>query len=591
MAETTIRVNGKEVRIEHPDGLSNDQLNAFVQSDVLPHIKKAGDEEAMKQDENAIDLTKARKDPNRSIGDSLRMAGSNAPRSFSSAIGDLYNVISSPIKTATTMLDLAKGVQAKLSPDYEGRRANMELQQRAYMGRVPIEQVSAEMKTEAADRDKLTNDFTEGLSARYGSFAALRNTFEEDPVGIVADVFSLLGGFAGWARKAVGTTGKLSTTLSAVQKVSEAVDPIKIVFKGTGLASDLTGVSRVIDAGLEGLADKLTTTYKGFSKAQAKKITKTNIAGVEPGIWLSEHGIFGTVGSMVEQLSEVHKKSKRAVDESLDTIKSPIRSENSISILNKLTQAFKPLDLTSKSFRDARSRINELRIKSKKEGLTLSEMNETKRLLDDNLNTYSPTGDMKEGIANADLAATRDQLKTEIEKLAAENGIPNIKELNKQTQVSYGIKSAMVTNAINGSTNRILSLTDLGIMTGVGLTMSGGTAVGVLIGKKILESPVFKTSVANQLRKMTKKGITELENSIISGVPTLSTHRMMQKVYIDAAKEAGIFGVKLGAVNERVMNAESQEEMLKESAIEMHRRNRPKDFGRDAKNLMPVESP
>ena len=122
----------------------------------------------------------------------------------------------------------------------------------------------------------------------------------------------------------------------------------------------------------------------------------------------------------------------------------------------------------------------------------------------------------------------RQEIKKFIEDKAKDNGVKNIKELNKDTQVSREIKVAILKAETRRTPNNLLSLTDYivaSIFGGGGLAMGGGLeAVGasagaILVKRGILGNPKFKTAIAKKLMqlsdtefKLVEAGLTRQSN-------------------------------------------------------------------------------
>lgn len=78
------------------------------------------------------------------------------------------------------------------------------------------------------------------LQGRYGGIDNIKNTFKEDPVGLISDVALLFTG-VGAGVKVAGNSGKISKIGSQINEVGKKIDPATYVFKGAGKTAELTG--------------------------------------------------------------------------------------------------------------------------------------------------------------------------------------------------------------------------------------------------------------------------------------------------------------------------------------------------------------
>lgn len=332
---------------------------------------------------------------------------------------------------------------------------------------------------------------------RYGSAENLKKTAVEDPVGLAMDVSAVLGG-VGALVKGTGTVSKISAFTKAgttIEKAGAIVEPISAATR------PLKPVSRFLikSANLEKLAERVTGSVLKLQPNSARKIAKANIAGTTPERWLLEKKLLGSnVDETVDLLDDVHIRSKAQVDDSLAKI-------SKTYIYNRVEQT---LDILEKSFEKTIGNEKTVeRLAALKEkapsGLTLSEINEVKRLIDDNLDLFAITGDPKAGAVKKGLLNIRQEIKRFIEDKAGENGVKNIKELNKDTQVSKEIKDAILKAETRRTPNNLLSLTDyiIGGLAGVA-TQDLTKTLGVVIAKRIIFHPRFTTALARGLMKL-----------------------------------------------------------------------------------------
>lgn len=183
---------------------------------------------------------------------------SNIPSSAAKYASDIVEPFLSPIETAKSLGEVGKGLYSKAAGAL-GAKQNPE---------------------EKAQTEAAANAIGQMFKDRYGSSAAIEETFRKDPVSILGDlsaVFTLGGGAAARAPGIIGRAGQV------VAKTGDVIDPLMAAGRGVqaagGLlgktASELTGVSsgagaapirQAYEAGREG-ATEIKTAMRGEGDA------------------------------------------------------------------------------------------------------------------------------------------------------------------------------------------------------------------------------------------------------------------------------------------------------------------------------------
>jgi len=179
----------------------------------------------------------------------------NVPKSAKQFASDIAQPFLSPVETAKSLYELGLGIVQLAIPEEQGSE-DVARAVGAYLGQ------------------------------RYGGIENVKNTFREDPVGVLGDLSLILTGGAGTALKTAGTTGKIGQIASAVGAAGRAIDPLTIASKAVSLpvkgASEVaktvlggaTGVGRVpideaLKAGREGQAELLQAMRGQIDETQA----------------------------------------------------------------------------------------------------------------------------------------------------------------------------------------------------------------------------------------------------------------------------------------------------------------------------------
>jgi len=156
---------------------------------------------------------------------------------------------------------------------------------------------------------------------------------------------------------------------------------------------------------------------------------------LDVGKWMLDRGIKWNKEQIVSQLDNLANQSKKAVDDTLWKSTTLFKNKTADDLLDKLAQEY---DWSiAQAGRDKFSKIQWLIQKSKKEWLTLTELNDVKRMVWD-LDPYTATGKVK--VSKSDLAWANSELKKFIEKSATETiewvDENMIKMLNNETQIA-----------------------------------------------------------------------------------------------------------------------------------------------------------
>ena len=265
-----------------------------------------------------------------------------------------------------------------------------------------------------------------------------------------------------------------------------------------------------------------------LNPAKLKTITdqlKTEwVENVSVSEFLLKRNIKWTKESIVKQLDDIANASKLSVDEAINKIPWNFKLESADDILAYLRK-----DLADVPWqKEVVNRVTQLFKKSKSwEGLTLKELQETKRLIDRNLSLFTIPWDVKAGATKQWLAKLRADIQRFIENTAKDNWVTNIKQLNKDTQVSRTLIDAIERKESADQVREVLSAFSTswvgaglwGIwaiaqgqdpMTVLKSMVIGGTLWGVAWSTRI------KTNVANILNKLTpteRKGIMDFIDS------------------------------------------------------------------------------
>lgn len=141
--------------------------------------------------------------------DVAQSAIANAPASAGRMVQDIYQAVTSPVQTAKTVLDIGAGTLQNLLPESLVRMIGEDR---------PSRQVASQVG--------------EFYKQRYGSEEGLKKAVATDPVGVMADLSTILTGGAAVAPRAVSAPLKAAAT---------AVDPLALTARATQQSANLVG--------------------------------------------------------------------------------------------------------------------------------------------------------------------------------------------------------------------------------------------------------------------------------------------------------------------------------------------------------------
>ena len=208
------------------------------------------------------------------VGEVASRAISNIPSSFGSLVGNIVEAVTSPVQTAKSVVDLGAGI---------------------------LQNVLPESLVQAVGEDKASREVASKVGQiyadRYGSVEGAKRAIAEDPVGVLADVSTILTGGAGAARLGAGgavlagragvpiSAGAVTGPLSLAEQLSRtasAIDPLAIAARATAKTAGLggLGVANVLGlttgAGKESIAKAFEAGQRG---GEAAEQFRANISG------------------------------------------------------------------------------------------------------------------------------------------------------------------------------------------------------------------------------------------------------------------------------------------------------------------------
>lgn len=266
------------------------------------------------------------------------------------------------------------------------------------------------------------------------------------------------------------------------------------VTKGIDVASDVTKKGVQVTKDMVGKVVDPTDIMQRVARINPTQQTKfKTMAGESVGEYLTNRKIFGSADEVLTKVADKFQQSKKMADDSLATLKGTYKPTPIKTVIDDLLK--KEVSISSKGAlsKDLKT-VMGWRNKFQKDGLTMSEINEVKRMYERNVKMDFLRQNLPEGVKRAN--TLDDAIRNWQVKKAEELGLANLPEINKETQLAKMLADALGKKLAGSEANNAVSLTDW-------IMLSGGdaTAIAGYIGKKALSSGKLQGKVAEFVSK------------------------------------------------------------------------------------------
>lgn len=265
-------------------------------------------------------------------------------------------------------------------------------------------------------------------------------------------------------------------------------------------AKALNGITKIGAEGITEAASKAVNPEALMQRvariSKSKQTAFEERAGESVGKYLVSREIFGDVDEITTQLFQRMQKSKGEVDKALDSLPGTYKTTPIGTALKELVAREEKVSTPGAVSKDL-DRIRELQKKHLGEGLTMSEINEAKRLYErkvrlDYLKENVPTN--IERANNLDTAIREWQQNT-----ASQLGFKNIQDLNRETSLAKQLLDDLGAEYAGSAGNNAVTLTDWILLAGTSADPT--TAIGSFIAKKTLSSKPVLSKIAQVFSK------------------------------------------------------------------------------------------
>lgn len=313
--------------------------------------------------------------------------------------------------------------------------------------------------------------------------------------------------------------------LEALYNIGTAVIGQKALNFGSTVAPSVIDVAgnattKVItsaEKGLKEVAPKVLPTSEGIMQRVARipksrqQLFEKVSGGESVGKYLEKRNLFDAPDELIPKLYERFSQSRAAADEGIAKLPGKYKDATIGNALSQLIEREKAVSLPGVASKDL-NRVQQLVSKYRREGLTMSEINETKRLFEKNvkLGYQKSLSTQPEKIAQATNLDTK--LREWQFNKAKELGFKNLADINKETQLARQLADDLGKEISGTAGNNALGLTDA-------ILVSGGdpAAIAMLITKKTAGSKAVQAKIAEWL---SKNKVGKVKGSTPSTQPT-----------------------------------------------------------------------
>lgn len=252
--------------------------------------------------------------------------------------------------------------------------------------------------------------------------------------------------------------------------------------------------------------------------SKGKQLKFKDTAGESVGDYLVKRGIYGDEEQIVEQLYKRFNDSKNVADEALASLEGTYQPQQVKDALEMLGEKF--TKASTKGAQDPNlARTNELLAKLDGEGLTMSEINEAKRLFEKNVKLDFARENSPDGLRlsnNVDEAIRQWQFNQ-----AEQLGLKNLPEINRETRLARQLMDDLGAESAGSAGNNAVSLTDW-----IVLAEGNPASIAAFLGKKAAASKKLQSAVAKKFAPEVSVGQPEA----IFKTPKSTTSPQPQKV-------------------------------------------------------------
>ena len=328
-------------------------------------------------------------------------------------------------------------------------------------------------------QEKYARNIGSFYKQRYGGLSNIGNTVYSDPVGVVADLATLLSGGAAAAGK-VGQIGKISGLIRAAEGIGNAakiVDPLR------AMASPITKVAETAGNILDKIPSRLVGSYMKQTASQIAKEGNVSELLLKQGTKY--------VGKTPDKIYKIAAQDVNELENAISTkLEKSQRMVDIDNVYKKVAKEFSGSNLTAEDVKNLITKKVQSQAKVAGGGTWDSaNANRLKVAVGEELHG-------KFGLQHT-------SFETDVMKKFRGELADKIKNINPSTIPLFGKQTIAIrirdvaSRVMNsGKGNQLIGLGDIGA-GGVGSILGGGVGgFATIAAKRILESPQFKSIAA-----------------------------------------------------------------------------------------------
>ena len=263
MAKYSVRhSSGKVITLEGPADAEPEEIKKAAARLYQEQQRQQTEPDEAAQTESEVDYGEMRADQ------VLSQAGRNLVPSSARLIGDLFQAVTSPIDTVTSLSQVIGGGLRKglrnLGVDMDGR----------------------------PDSEQMFDSVVDGMAEKYGTVDGFKKALATDPASVLADASVLITGGASAVAKTAVSGSRTANVAKGVSNVATKLDPVALVAPviGKGVTKTVGAVAPVVASFTSGVGRKsIEKAYEsGVEGGSALKQFRDNMKGADPQLILDD---------------------------------------------------------------------------------------------------------------------------------------------------------------------------------------------------------------------------------------------------------------------------------------------------------------
>jgi hypothetical protein len=473
----------------------------------------------------------------------------NTPKSLFQLGKDVFTAVTNPIDTAKTVVTLAKGVGGKAAEKtLEGTDIGQTILQkmsdvRVSRGLNPLQKdQTGRIQAQNTPEIEVANKVGDYFNARYGSLDNFKQAAVEDPAGVLSDIASIVSG-VGAGVKATGVTARLGNVADigqTIQRVGGTLEPVSAVTKSVG-----AGVGTVANTTLGRAVAEATPTGSRIAEGQVVKaldLTQGDVARIAQKTgnnitdFMVRNDVFKETPEQIAMALDDLKEVRMAdVRTPIAQVKTIYKKTDIPRVADALTTVQQSID----GVPGLENTLKEVNTLLAKPNYTLNDVQRAKEILDANSSIFNRMGDARQTATAEGLANIRTELRAFIETEVKKNTGVDIKPLNNDVATAVEISNAIENRLTRNQTRQVASVFD-GILgfTAWGATGDPFIAAGIVLSKKLAETPSFRIALARTLSATPVEDISRWADEVSSGIISPETKQSLSQIIETAKRNA-----------------------------------------------------